>query len=76
MAKYTNTATHNTKKHPGTGHTCGECSRGTWSAKHTNHTPSGQPFLKECEYSRWSTNAEGKNVTLTSTQACEKFKGQ
>lgn len=77
MSKATNQAATRRDKyeHPGTGHTCGQCARGTWSDKHTNHTAyDGSPFLKICEFSTWARNAAGQPVCLCSTAACPNFK--
>lgn len=77
MAKTTKPAATRRAKsgHPGTGYTCGQCARGTWSDKHTNRTAyDGKPFLKICEFSTYARNAAGQPVCLCSTTACPNFK--
>lgn len=74
MAKKTTAkATKAKGKHPGTGHTCGECLRGVYSQKHTSRDTHGRPFLKICEFSEYATNAAGEHVCLNSTAACSNF---
>lgn len=77
MAKTTKPADTRRAKsgHLGTGYTCGQCARGTWSDKHTNRTAyDGKPFLKICEFSTYARNAAGQPVCLCSTAACPNFK--
>lgn len=62
-----------TPTHAGTGHTCGQCARGTWNAENRDYT--GAPFMIYCEHGTQGYSKRVRQfVTYKDCEACENYK--